>query len=58
MCANCGQHRPFQKAGVGHLLHFFISIFTVGFWIPVWILCVILNAFRRYRCQFCGKGKY
>lgn len=26
-----------------HLLHFFLSIFTLGFWIPIWLLIGLSN---------------
>jgi hypothetical protein len=33
-----------QKGKVSHLLHFFLSLFTLGLWIPVWILLGIMNS--------------
>ena len=30
-----------------HILHLFLCIPTVGFWIPVWILVALSNAIER-----------
>ena len=30
-----------------HILHFILSLFTVGFWIPVWLIISISNANER-----------
>lgn len=32
-----------QKSKTSHLLHFFLSLFTLGIWLPVWIIVGILN---------------
>lgn len=29
-----------------HLLHFFLSLFTLGLWIPVWILVAVLSGHK------------
>ena len=55
-CKDCGQNKLFEKQGPSHILHLILSVITVGLWIPIWILCVVLNAFRPYRCTNCGKG--
>ena len=57
-CGTCGQKRPFSKKGVNHILHLLLSIVTVGFWIPVWLLVGVCAALTRYRCQFCGQAKF
>ena len=47
--------RLFQKEKVNHILHFFISLFTVGFWVFVWLFLIINNASKAYRCTQCGQ---
>ena len=32
-----------QKSKTSHLLHFFLSLFTIGIWIPIWIFVSIVN---------------
>lgn len=56
-CKTCGQLRLFEKKGANHVLHLLLSVVTVGIWIPVWILIVILSAFRPHRCPVCGEAK-
>lgn len=34
-----------------------LTIVTVGAFIPIWILLAIVDAFKPYRCQQCGKGR-
>lgn len=55
-CTFCNQPRPFTKQAPSHILHLILSVVTVGIWIPVWILMVVLNAFKPYRCTTCGKA--
>ena len=56
-CSTCQQPRPFTKDGANHILHLILSIVTVGFWLPVWLLVGVCSFLTAYRCQFCGKGK-
>jgi hypothetical protein len=32
-----------RKGNTSHLLHFFLSLFTLGIWLPVWFIIAILN---------------
>jgi hypothetical protein len=56
-CGTCGQPRPFTKDGVNHILHVILSLLTVGGWLLVWILLIIVNALQPYRCTQCGQAK-
>lgn len=38
-----------KKKNTMHLLHVVLSIITVGFWIPVWILVTISNSIKNNR---------
>jgi cytochrome c biogenesis protein CcdA len=42
-----------ERQTPNHILHLLLSVFTAGFWIPVWIL-VILFGSGAYRCPRCG----
>ena len=35
-----------QQWKTNHILHLLLSIVTAGFWIPIWILVAINNAFN------------
>ncbi len=56
-CSYCRMTRLFTKAGPSHILHLLLSVFTVGLWLPVWLIIVVLGAFQPYRCTVCGKAK-
>jgi hypothetical protein len=30
---------------------------TAGFFLPVWIIVKVVEAFKPWRCQVCGKGR-
>lgn len=51
-CKACGKKVLAIRPGTNHLLHFFISLFTIGFWIPVWIFTAI--QIGGWRCPNCG----
>lgn len=56
-CETCGGPKLFTKQGPSHILHLILSVITIGIWLPIWLLCVILNAFKPFRCEACGKAK-
>ncbi|KKN27502.1 hypothetical protein LCGC14_0863860 [marine sediment metagenome] len=56
-CKYCGGPMLFTKQGTGHILHLLLSVVTVGLWLPVWLGCGVMNAFRPFRCVGCGKAK-
>lgn len=37
-----------------HVLHLLLSVVTVGFWIPVWLVLIVLSSERRPICPVCG----
>ena len=51
-CGHCNRQALVTRQGTNHLLHFFLSIFTIGFWVPIWILVSI--KIGGWRCQTCG----
>ena len=36
-----------------HLRHLFLTVLTVGFWIPVWVLVSLFQA--KAKCMTCGE---
>jgi DNA-directed RNA polymerase subunit RPC12/RpoP len=56
-CSYCRSKRLFTKSGPSHVLHLILSVLTVGLWLPVWVIIVVLGALTPYRCQSCGKAK-
>ncbi|MDX6649592.1 MAG: hypothetical protein QOJ97_1543 [Solirubrobacteraceae bacterium] len=56
-CNHCQQPRPFSKNAPNHVLHFVVSLFTVGLWIPVWIVLSVKAAGSSAICTACGLPK-
>ena len=36
-----------QSCQTSHIFHLFMTIFTAGFWLPVWLLVSVSNSRRR-----------
>jgi len=56
-CRTCGSPRLFKKEGTSNILHLLFTVMTFGVWLPIWILCAVLNAFKPFRCIICGEPK-
>lgn len=56
-CKVCKQstlhERDHFSGGMGCLL----TILTAGLFLPLWILVLVLEAFKPWICQTCGKGR-
>ena len=51
-CSHCQDRRLAVGRAPNHLLHFFLSLFTFGLWLVVWI--VVSVTVENYRCTKCG----
>ena len=52
-CAGCGVSTMHVRQKPNHILHLLLSVFTIGIWLPVWVL---LSLFRgKPQCMTCGK---
>jgi hypothetical protein len=54
-CAHCQKNVMATGTTPNHLLHFFLTLFTFGLWIIVWIL-VSVGKIGGYRCTQCGSS--
>lgn len=52
-CKNCGTTRQHAQPGTSHVLHLLLSVITVGFWLPVWLI-IGLNNSSQAQCLTCG----
>lgn len=52
-CPHCQGYVMAQGTRPNHLLHFFLTLFTAGLWLVVWIL-VAVGKIGGYRCTYCG----
>jgi hypothetical protein len=57
-CDTCQQPRLFTKPGVNHLVHALVTLFLLGFWLPIWLMAGIRNGSKPYRCTTCGQAIY
>jgi hypothetical protein len=55
-CKHCGKSTLHVGPHTSHLLHLVLSIITVGFWVPVWIL-VHLSHSTQLACSQCGQSR-
>ncbi len=53
-CGNCDREVMIRRQGTRHVLHLLMSLVTLGFWIPVWILASI--RIGGWRCTVCGRS--
>lgn len=53
-CHTCGQQRMFQREGINHVLHLFLTVFTLGAWSIVWLVLAVVRHNKRPRCTSCG----
>ena len=51
-CILCGVPRMHVQRKPNHVLHLLVTVFTVGFWMPVWVLVSLFQA--RPQCMRCG----
>jgi len=52
-CRSCGVPTLHVYDQPSHLLHFFLSLLTLGLWLPIWLLVSVVR--RPPACTRCGK---
>lgn len=52
-CPHCQEQTLALGRTPNHVLHLILSFFTIGLWIPIWIL-ISLGKIGGYRCSKCG----
>ena len=43
--------REYEKSKTNHILHAIISIFSVGFWLIVWLFIALVNGSKRKKLE-------
>jgi hypothetical protein len=51
-CPKCKSNVMAVRPSTNHALHLCISFFTLGMWIPIWILSSV--KFGGWKCPTCG----
>ena len=52
-CNHCEKNVMATGSTPNHILHFFFSLFSLGLWLPIWLL-VSIGKIGGYRCTKCG----
>ena len=52
MCYRCGRPVPFHYEKINHRQQLFLTLFTLGLWLPIWLFDIIA---RTKICDVCGK---
>ena len=53
-CRACHLPRVFRRRKTRHPLHFVLSIGTLGLWLPIWGILILLQALQPWTCTVCG----
>jgi hypothetical protein len=55
-CKTCNKQtlHLYNVDNCNHILHLLLSVFTIGFWIPVWIICGLSSGRGQPTCTVCG----
>ena len=53
-CQRCNRHVAayYQWWSSSYKWHAMLTVFTLGLWLPVYVLCVMMS--KKYRCTRCG----
>ena len=54
-CSHCEKDVMAIKSTPNHILHLLLSLVTLGFWVPVWIVITFIAGVGVFRCTKCGK---
>lgn len=55
-CHTCNKYTLHVRPSTSHVLHFLLSIITVGVWVPIWLLVTLSNN-TQGQCTVCGAFK-
>jgi hypothetical protein len=53
-CRRCHLPRVFRRRKTRHSFHFLLSFATLGLWLPVWGVVIILQLLKPWMCSVCG----
>jgi len=54
-CKQCQQSTLHERHRVSEMWGCLLTIFTLGLWIPIWLIMSLCGSLSSYRCQICGK---
>jgi hypothetical protein len=53
LCRACHLPRVFQRRKTHHSFHFMLALGTLGLWLPVWGILIILQLLQPWTCTVC-----
>lgn len=53
-CDRCKEQVQATRSTPNHVLHFLLLLFTMGVWLPVWLLITLNAGTIGWRCVKCG----
>ena len=53
-CKACGKPTLHIQEKPNHVLHVLLSVFTLGIWLPIWLLIGLFGS-GKPQCTVCGK---
>jgi hypothetical protein len=54
VCRKCGRPRVFRRPRLNSSFHFMLALGTIGLWLPVWAVAILIHALKPWNCTFCG----
>lgn len=54
LCHRCHLPRVFRRRKTRHSLHFILALGTIGLWLPVWGVAILMQILRPWTCTACG----
>lgn len=54
LCRRCHLPRVFRRRRIQHSFHFMLALGTIGLWLPVWGVMILLQFYRPWSCSVCG----
>jgi hypothetical protein len=54
LCRDCQLPRVFRRRKIHHSFHFMLALGTLGLWLPVWGVLIVLQLLQPWTCTVCG----
>jgi hypothetical protein len=56
-CSLCGRYTLHAKDTFSGGMGCVLTLLTAGLFLPIWLLIMLVEAFKPWRCQFCGRAR-
>ena len=55
-CPHCGRQVFGHRPAASHDMHLVLTMFTLGVWLPAWLLISVYQQAQPYLCSACGSA--